>query len=164
MKCTIDECGRDAIARGWCHRHYKRWQVSGSPFVARPKAASGDGNIRPDGYLEIQKGGQRHFDHVRVVEGVLGKAIPPGAKVHHVNRNRSDNRPSNLVLCQDDAHHRLIHNRMSAVENGYPPHFRKCPYCKTYDDPVNLYVNGTMNRHVACIKAYDKARYERKNP
>lgn len=33
MRCKIDNCERNAIARGWCHTHYKRWQVHGDPLV-----------------------------------------------------------------------------------------------------------------------------------
>ena len=31
--CAIDECGRPAVARGWCHKHYKRFQTHGSPHI-----------------------------------------------------------------------------------------------------------------------------------
>ncbi len=162
MNCSIDGCKKEVIARGWCHKHYKRWQTHGSPLIARAKRANGTGNIRPDGYVGLQENNISYFEHVRIAEKILGKKLPPGAKVHHLNGNRPDNRPLNLVICQDDSYHRMLHNRINAVKNGYPPHFRKCPYCKQYDDPVNLYTKGTINRHVACMKAYDMARYERR--
>lgn len=162
MICSVEGCETKVIARGWCHKHYKRWQTYGDPMIARFKRPHGTGNIRHDGYLEIQKDNLCRMAHVIVAENALGKKLPPRAKVHHVNGNRCDNRNSNLVICQDDAYHRLLHNRMNAVENGHPPHYRKCPYCKQYDDPKNLYTKGTINRHVACIKEYDKARNERR--
>ena len=31
--CQIDGCEKLKIARGWCHTHYKRWQVHGDPLV-----------------------------------------------------------------------------------------------------------------------------------
>lgn len=35
--CTIDGCGRRAgRARGWCVRHYKRWQRHGDPLAGDP--------------------------------------------------------------------------------------------------------------------------------
>ncbi len=31
--CKITDCNKKRIARGWCHMHYKRWQIHGSPDV-----------------------------------------------------------------------------------------------------------------------------------
>jgi DNA-directed RNA polymerase sigma subunit (sigma70/sigma32) len=31
--------------------------------------------------------------------------------VHHVNGDRSDNRPANLVICEDQSYHQLLHQR-----------------------------------------------------
>ena len=29
--CSIDGCGNDALARGWCRKHYARWKSHGDP-------------------------------------------------------------------------------------------------------------------------------------
>ena len=35
IKCKIPECENPSRNRGWCHKHYKRWQVHGDPnYVA----------------------------------------------------------------------------------------------------------------------------------
>ena len=31
MNCSIKDCFSPAAGRGWCHKHYKRWQVHGDP-------------------------------------------------------------------------------------------------------------------------------------
>lgn len=31
--CTIDGCGGELVARGWCSKHYERWRVHGDPLV-----------------------------------------------------------------------------------------------------------------------------------
>lgn len=40
MTCSIDECEKRVLARGWCDKHYKRWQKHGDPLIAQsqPKA------------------------------------------------------------------------------------------------------------------------------
>lgn len=34
--CTITDCGKPHLARGWCRLHYKRWQAHGDPLWVRP--------------------------------------------------------------------------------------------------------------------------------
>src|SRR3990170_5367116 len=39
------------------------------------------------------------LEHLVMVEDAIGKALPPGACVHHINENRADNSHGNLVVC-----------------------------------------------------------------
>lgn len=34
--CSVDGCESTAIARGWCHKHYAKWQRHGDPEWSRP--------------------------------------------------------------------------------------------------------------------------------
>ncbi len=52
-----------------------------------------------------------------VAERALGHPLPKGAEVHHVNGRPRDNRPQNLVICQNRAYHLFLHERMRA--RGY---------------------------------------------
>jgi hypothetical protein len=36
--CTIDDCERPAVARGWCTRHYERWRRTGEPEGGAPSS------------------------------------------------------------------------------------------------------------------------------
>ena len=36
-KCIIDKCNADSVARGLCHRHYKRWQLHGHTNLTNGK-------------------------------------------------------------------------------------------------------------------------------
>jgi hypothetical protein len=31
-QCAIEDCNRDAVTRGWCQRHYRRWWRYGDPL------------------------------------------------------------------------------------------------------------------------------------
>jgi hypothetical protein len=33
MKCSISQCNRKVLARGWCSRHYQRWRGHGDPVA-----------------------------------------------------------------------------------------------------------------------------------
>lgn len=60
-------------------------------------------------------------EHIAVAQQALGKLLPASAVVHHVNRNRRDNRPANLVICQDASYHGLLHRRMRVKARGGNP-------------------------------------------
>lgn len=36
MTCSIDDCTAPVWARGWCQKHYTRWQRHGDPTVVKP--------------------------------------------------------------------------------------------------------------------------------
>lgn len=82
---------------------------------------------RGTGYRNIQ--GVRA--HVLAASRAYGKALPPQAVVHHVNGNVRDNRPTNLVICQDQGYHLLLHARTRLVKAGGDPDVDKiCSACK----------------------------------
>lgn len=78
------------------------------------------------------------FDHVAVAVRALGKPLPKGVEVHHVNGVRSDNRGCNLVICQDHAYHSLLHQRARSLAACGHPSWKRCWICDRYDDPRNF--------------------------
>lgn len=91
----------------------------------------------PKGYVKEQ---------ILVAERALGKYLPPGAIVHHVNEIKVDNSPGNLVICPDRSYHMLLHARLRAYRACGHAAWRQCKYCKSYDDLANLKSMG-MGRH-----------------
>ena len=126
---------------------------------------NGEGYIRKDGYVQIgnAKKNERNLQHIKVAESVLGKKLPDGAIVHHINENKSDNRKENLVICENASYHSLIHQRMRALSECGNATWRKCAYCHNYDEPENLYINGKHARHRDCFnKVWNAKDHEKR--
>lgn len=110
------------------------------------------GKRKRGGYLYIWKpdhpkaGKKGYVPHACLVaEKALGKYLPDKAMVHHINEIRDDDRPENLVVCEDSAYHMLLHRRQRALKACGHANWLKCYYCKKYDDPKNLIIkkNGS---------------------
>jgi hypothetical protein len=61
------------------------------------------------------------YEHIVIVERLTGIVTAPPMEIHHVNEIKSDNSPSNLVLCPDRAYHQLLHARARIVRAGGDP-------------------------------------------
>lgn len=122
-ECTVAECERPAIARGYCTSHYARWNRYGDPLVryrdryATPeesfagraqRAASGclewHGSRYPNGYGQISVKGRNVLAHRYAWERSHGP-IPEGIQIDHTCFNRA---------CVDVAHLRMA----TRVQNG----------------------------------------------
>jgi len=101
-KCAAKgECPEPVYARGLCRLHYQRVHVLGHADpgpVGLLKAAAGEGGDDGRGYRVITVNGKRYLEHRWVMEQQLGRPLEPDEEVHHKNRVRDDNDPSNLEL------------------------------------------------------------------
>lgn len=112
----------------------------------------GDGCLRPDGYIAVSVDGKQKLEHVVIAERAIGKPLPPGAQVHHIDGNRSNNSQSNLVICPDGAYHQLLHLRQEALDATGNPNQRRCWFCNSFSLPTGMVLRKGASSflHLAC--------------
>ena len=139
--CSIDGCEGSHEARGYCKEHYQQWYRYGDP-MARFRGRRGAGWTSKHGY-RFNSGKQ---EHISVAEKSLGKQLPSGAVVHHLDGNPGNNDSSNLLVCPSQAYHRLIHQREKAFDAcGHADH-RKCVRCGVYEAAENMVVQSAKGK------------------
>lgn len=96
------------------------------------------------------------YEHILLAERALGRILPATAQVHHVNEIKSENTGGNLVLCENDAYHKLLHRRARAFNATGDANMMKCGFCKRWDHPINLQRVSTrisVAFHAECNRA-----------
>lgn len=103
--------GQESSMRGKTHR------PESIERMRRAKFRGNDRKLLASGYVAIyspghpkSRGNGRILEHIAVMERALGRYLQPGEVVHHINRDRSDNRLENLQL-MDTKEHALLHAR-----------------------------------------------------
>lgn len=110
-------------------------------------------------YQQERIAGVRKRVHVWIAERVLGRALPPGAEVHHIDENPFNNTPTNLVICPDAAYHKLLHKRMRALRACGNANWLHCKHCKTYG-PSSLF--AIYGRHAVRPECAAKQTFNRR--
>ena len=113
------------------------------------------------GYRYVRVGnGRRKAVHVLIAEKSLGRELRGSEDVHHVNEDRNNNDPSNLVICPDRRYHKLLHIRTAALSATGNPEMRKCCHCKQYDTKESMFNGAALSkgydesyRHRSCYNA-----------
>lgn len=79
----------------------------------------GGKTLASSGYFLIRVGTEHHladcrgyaYEHRIVAEEKIGRCLRPGEQVHHINGNKTDNRPENLEVTANIREHRLRHRK-----------------------------------------------------
>ena len=118
MKCSREDCNKEAKSRGFCYSHYMRWwrHGEGEPTPLK-QAPNGAGCIDSNGYIKVKVNGKNTYEHILLAEKALGRPLPKGAVVHHTGARHDNHGPFKLVICPDNEYHSLIHQRMKDL--GY---------------------------------------------
>ncbi len=153
MTCPTDvvcECGCGKPVNVAISSNTRTGHIKGKPFRF-VKGHNFRGKESPTkSYRE--RGHQR--EHVVIAEQALGKPLPKGAHVHHVDEDKHNNANANLVICQDAAFHHLLHLRARIVRAGGDPNIQRlCYRCKLLK-PINAMVkrhSGRRNLTSECV-------------
>ena len=71
----------------------------------------GNGNQRTDGYIQITSGPYKgKLLHRLIYEEIYG-SIPKGYAIHHIDGDKTNNNPGNLMLLSKSNHHKLHMNK-----------------------------------------------------
>lgn len=138
---------RTEVNRGATHANWtggRRLNANGYVLVKQP----GHGRAHHNGEV---------FEHIIVAELALGHPLPPQAEVHHVNEVRNDNKNKNLVICEDQNYHALLHARSRGWKACCDVHARQCWVCKQWGGELRMRKNGTTE-HKACENDYQRQR------
>lgn len=154
--CSVKECGRPHLARGWCVGHYRRWQT-GRPLegVMGRKTRSLEDKMlhyvqvtgfcwlwmgaRTGGYGNVRVNGRTTKAHRAVYEHLVGP-IPEGMHLDHLCRTKACVNPDHLEpVTGEENSRRAVEAQVSGRDWDY------CPNDHRYT-PENTYVRTDGTR------------------
>lgn len=118
---------------------------------------NGGRGVTKRGYKWVSIGnGRQKQDHRIIAEKIYGGSLPGSARIHHFNCDPGDNSRHNLVICQDQAYHNLLHKRTRALNACGHADWLKCSVCKKYSPVDQIYRHGLQSYHTECMTKYNR--------
>ncbi len=99
-------------------------------------------------------------EHRLIVEQAIGRFLAPRHPVHHVDNNPANNKNCNLVACEDQAYHKLLHQREAALIACGNANALHCDLCHSFErqEEIRAYSyrkgRGRYGRHLSCNRDY----------
>ena len=120
VQCKKEGCEElTTSATGFCLTHYKQAHylngVGRTELIVR--TTKGRWIHCTTGYVMIKVDGKLTYEHRHLAEKALGRPLPKGAVVHHVDAPDDNHGFCKLVVCPSQEYHALLHTRM--YDAGY---------------------------------------------
>lgn len=137
-------------------RMYPDRKGMNSPSWKGGKQSSGNGYLYQVDHEHPKADSRgRVLIHRLVAEKALGKSLPAKAVVHHVLTEEKGTVTTNLVICEDQGYHLLLHRRERALKACGHADYLRCRHCREWDSPENLKVferkkEGIDTYHKSC--------------
>lgn len=119
----------------------------GNKLGGLKRALASEENYNLNNQYQRQTARQHKYEHRVVMERVLGRSLSRDEQVHHINGNKLDNRPANLLVLSNKDHqalHRELHRGPL-----------KCVVCSA------TYI-GDTRRSIYCSRRCLKKAYRRR--
>ena len=105
------------------------------------------------------------LEHILVAERALGRPLPDGVEVHHIDNDGTNNANANLVICQDKAYHKRLHVRARIVAAGGDPNTEKfcsdCGRCRAFPE-FNIRTGHKSTGRQSVCRECQKVRWRKR--
>lgn len=91
------------------------------------------------------------YQHRLLAEKAVGKILPESVPIHHHDKIQ-------LVICEDQDYHMVLHQRTRALRACGHANWRKCKLCKRYGSVERL----TIGKKSGCVHPSCSNEYRRK--